>query len=204
MKNKFFLPAIVFQLGVFVFISVFSVSTKKSAEKNGAILKLECNSYDPVHPLKGHYLDLNLAEGTVQVENLDQKTLEDFPSKSRRWSKRNCYVLFKEGEDGLHRVYGLRKNPPAEDVLFVKAKVLLSKYNELKEMKSVSLEYNFNQYYLQQDYGEFIDSLSFKELQEASQVLEVYLSRKGYALQKDLTAIKDGNRVSIEEFCSGN
>lgn len=64
MKTRFiiFISAFILEVAVLISIVSYCVRIKKSAEKNGTVIVLECTAYDPYHPFKGRYVKLNIVD----------------------------------------------------------------------------------------------------------------------------------------------
>lgn len=61
---------IVLQLSVISTMFIKSAYIKKYAIKNNTIFRLRCTAYDPFHPLKGRYAQLNLEWDDIkEIEN---------------------------------------------------------------------------------------------------------------------------------------
>ncbi len=58
-----------------------------------------------------------------------------------------------------------------------------------------------NQYYLQESYADIVDALSWSDFNALEPQLELYVDKKGRAVQKALTLMYEGERIDIEEYC---
>lgn len=62
------------------------------------------------------------------------------------------------------------------------------------------LSKNCTDYYMQEDYADFIDKMYWKDFNDLKPVLEVYVDKKGRAIQKALLVHEEGKEISIEEY----
>ncbi len=56
-----------------------------------------------------------------------------------------------------------------------------------------------NQYYLQESYADIVDNSTL--INNMDLQLELYVDKKGRAVQKALTLMFEGERIDIEEYC---
>lgn len=56
-----------------------------------------------------------------------------------------------------------------------------------------------NQYYLQESYADIVDNSTL--INNMDLQLELYVDKKGRAVQKALTLMYEGERIDIEEYC---
>lgn len=176
-KTHIFIAAVVFQIAVFAFTICKAKSVVKEAAKNGQIYTFETNVYDPRDVMKGRYVQFSFNESTVSIENLDEE------SKSIKFSSipvgKKLYAVIKSDENGIAHISGLREKIP-QDQTFITVKV---KYFYQQEEKKVSLDFNFDRFYLQEEHADFIDKLRSVE---TPMHLEVYIDDRGNIIQKDL------------------
>lgn len=62
------------------------------------------------------------------------------------------------------------------------------------------LSKNCSDYYMQENYANFIDKISSKNLNDLNPVLEVYVDKKGGAIQKALLVQENNKEIPIEEY----
>lgn len=62
------------------------------------------------------------------------------------------------------------------------------------------LSKNCTDYYMQEDYADFIDKMNWSDFNDLKPVLEVYVDKKGRAIQKALLVHQEGKEISIEEY----
>lgn len=193
MKNKilkkafpFLIAAIILQLGTIAFILMRSSSIKNEAEKANRIASFKCEMRDPSHPFKGRYVRLNLTESLKDFDELDIQSREVNDIKR---STPIVFCLLKMDSDGSYRITGLRAEEPDDSNLFVRARML---YN----FDSVSLEFPFTEYYMQENYAREVDSLgsAFYQLDPR---IEVYIDRHGNCIQK---ALYVNGKQTIEDY----
>ncbi|MCF0241542.1 MAG: hypothetical protein HUK25_02840 [Treponema sp.] len=75
---------------------------------------------------------------------------------------------------------------------------------KLEELKIDKLDLRkVNKYYTQENFAKVTEYIPWKESENLAPILEVYVSKTGFCIQKSLTVIdeKDGSRISIEDFC---
>ncbi len=58
-----------------------------------------------------------------------------------------------------------------------------------------------DEYYLNERYANFVDSINWRDFNDMRPELELYVDQKGRAVQKSLTVISDGERIAIEDYC---
>lgn len=176
-KTHIFIAAVVFQIAVFAFTICKAKSVVKEAAKNGQIYTFETNVYDPYDVMKGRYVQLSFNESTVSIENLDEE------SKSIKFSSipvgKKLYAVFKSDENGIAHISGLREKIP-QDQTFITVKF---KYFYQQEEKKVSLDFNFDRFYLQEEHADFIYKVRSSE---HPMHLEVYIDGRGNIIQKEL------------------
>ncbi|MCR4580551.1 MAG: hypothetical protein K5681_09430 [Treponema sp.] len=63
---------ILFQLTVLAAMFIKAAAVKNYAIKNNTIIRIHCTAYDPFHPLKGRYVQLNLNK--EDIEQAERKT----------------------------------------------------------------------------------------------------------------------------------
>lgn len=171
----FFIIAIIVQLGVIAFILCRSSSIKREAEKSNRIASFKCEMRDPYNPFKGRYVELTLSETSKEFSELD------IQSNEVRYIQRNTPIVFcilKKDADGSFRITGLRAEEPDASHLFVRAR--MHYWGDM-----VSLEFPFNEYYMQENYAREVDSLgsAFYDLEPR---IEVYIDNHGNCIQKAL------------------
>ncbi|BDC92467.1 hypothetical protein [Treponema bryantii] len=57
---------IVFQLSVIAVMFIKAAAVRSYAKKNDTIVRVRCTAYDPFHPLKGRYVQLNLNDDDIK------------------------------------------------------------------------------------------------------------------------------------------
>lgn len=176
-KTHIFIAAVVFQIAVFAFTICKAKSVVKEAAKNGQIYTFETNVYDPRDVMKGRYVQLTFNESMVLVDNLDEE------SKSVKLGSipvgKKLYAVIKADENGIAHISGLREKIP-QDQTFITVKF---KYFYQQEEKKVSLDFNFDRFYLQEEHADFIDKVRSSE---HPMHLEVYIDDRGNIIQKEL------------------
>lgn len=58
-----------------------------------------------------------------------------------------------------------------------------------------------DEYYLNERYANIVDSIRWSEFNDLKPELELYVDNKGRAVQKSLTVLVDGKRMTIEDYC---
>lgn len=58
-----------------------------------------------------------------------------------------------------------------------------------------------DEYYLNERYANIVDSIRWLEFNDLKPELELYVDNKGRAVQKSLTVLVDGKRMTIEDYC---
>ena len=89
-----------------------------------------------------------------------------------------------------------RALPKDDGNVYLQTKITVSPYTV-----SLSPAFNFHEYYMQEDYARFVDKIQWNDFNELSPVLSLYVDKKGRCVQKGLTVIDSGKRISIEEYC---
>ena len=193
MKNKilkkafpFLIAAIILQLGTIAFILMRSSSIKNEAEKANRVASFKCEMRDPSHPFKGRYVRLNLTES---LKNFDELDIQSREVNDIKRSTPIVFCLLKMNSDGSYRITGLRAEEPDDSNLFVRARMLYTG-------GSVSLEFPFREYYMQENYAREVDSLgsAFYQLDPR---IEVYIDRHGNCIQK---ALYVNGKQTIEDY----
>lgn len=75
---------------------------------------------------------------------------------------------------------------------YVKLTILDKTYPDAKK---------YDEYYLQESYADIVDAINWRDFNDMDPELELYVDDKGRAVQKTLTVLIDGNRMSIEDYC---
>jgi len=134
MKNKVipFIIPVIFQMAVLISIVTYSQRIKSSALKDGSIVVLDCEAYDPYHPFKGRYVKLSIKDSSSPYAN------------------------------------------------------------------------THDEYYLEESYADIVDALSWSDFNALEPQLELYVDKKGRAVQKALTVLFQGQRIDIEKYCQLN
>ena len=58
---------ILFQLSVIAAMFIKAAAVRSYAKKNDTIIRIHCAAYDPFHPLKGRYVNLNLVYEDIKA-----------------------------------------------------------------------------------------------------------------------------------------
>lgn len=176
-KTHIFIAAVVFQIAVFAFTICKAKSVVKEAARNGQIYTFETNVFDPRDVMKGRYVQLTFNESIVLVDNLDEE------SKSVKLGSipvgKKLYAVIKSDENGIAHISGLREKIPQHETFIV----VKFKYYYQQEEKKVSVDFNFDRFYLQEEHADFIDKLRSVE---TPMHLEVYIDGRGNIIQKEL------------------
>lgn len=176
-KTHIFIAAVVFQIAVFAFTICKAKSVVKAAAKKDQIYTFETNVYDPRDVMKGRYVQLTFNESMILIDNLDEE------SKSVKLGSipvgKKLYAVIKSDENGIAHISGLREKIPQHETFIV----VKFKYYYQQEEKKVSVDFNFDRFYLQEEHANFIDKVRSVE---HPMHLEVYIDGRGNIIQKDL------------------
>ena len=182
----------------------YTARVKSHAQKNGFVIRLSCQAYDPFSPLKGRYVRLTIAESRNDSLFLDEESTESM--SSCRGGK--IYCIMKEGSDGLWHTDSFRSSMPSgsntkesSDGIYVEVKRPLF-YSNKDGSYSVSVTYSFTEYYMQEDYARYVDTIRWDDFNALEPVLSLYVGKDGRCVQKDLTVMYEGRRIPIEEYCN--
>ena len=189
--------AVILQLAVALSLLGYSARVKQYAVKHGRIVSLACRANDPFSPFKGRYVKLTIAESQLQGSNLDAESRDNL-SGSR---KKKIYCRMQEGADGLWTVGGVRRElpPDAETGIYIEAKC--SWWHDTDDGFSLRAAYAFDEYYMQENYAKYADSIRWDDFNALEPILSVYVARDGRCIQKDLTVLDGQERIAYEEYC---
>ena len=164
---------------------------RSHALKTGSVISLACKAYDPFSPFKGRYVRLTFEQSDVPKEQLDGESREHLAASR---GKKVC-LRMQEGADGIWTVRGIRRTHPQDGGVYIAAKNRW--YNDTK----VSLDYDFNEYYMQENYARLVDRIQWDNFNALEPVLSLYVGKDGRCVQKGLTVLDAGERIPIEEYC---
>ncbi|MCR5318628.1 MAG: GDYXXLXY domain-containing protein [Treponema sp.] len=196
--------ALFVQLVTAVSLLSYSHRTKVYAEKNGRIINLACRAYDPFSPFKGRYVRLSFEEERISSKNLDKESFQKHTKRGEQY-----YFRMEEGSDSLWTVRGIRKELPSEDSeqasgkskgIYIKGKT----YHYMlypSATETVSASFPFSEYYMQENFAQYVDTISTDDFNNLKPVLSLYVDKKGQCIQKGLTVLNGTDRISIEEYC---
>lgn len=196
--------ACVLQLAVLAGVCSSALRTRRDALRAGRIITLECAAYDPYHPFKGRYVRLSFPAGTVEADSLDVATGAAFAEDEAGSAGNVLYCCMECGADGLWRVTGLRRDAFAQPVpgeggaVCVRAR---ARYWPGELQGQVLLRFPFDEYYLQENYARYVDTLRAEEFNGLRPRLSLYVDRKGRCVQQGLSVESDGQRIPIETYC---
>ena len=57
-------------------------------------------------------------------------------------------------------------------------------------------------YYMQEDYADFVDKMHWKDFNDLKPILELYVDKKGSAIQKSLLVHENEEEIPIEKYIS--
>lgn len=215
-KNKTALiiltAAAVFQAGILTSVLTYTARVKRYAEKENRIISFRCTARDPYDAFKGRYIALNLEEFAKNAV-FDERTFKDFPDSI--YKRTTAYALTEpvSGYARLVNITGFRKRLPDDGRIYIKTAIVYWQTpDDDKERRGgtksgmllPSMRFNFTDYYMQEDFAAFIDSLSAKDFNDLKPVIELYVAKNGACLQKSLTVFKTpsgSERITIEEYC---
>ena len=103
----------------------------------------------------------------------------------------SVFLLIKPDSNGIWNVYGIRKHKPKSGD-FIKAKFNYS------TKKSCYFDFSINEYYMQENFAEYVDKTGFKEI--SSMKIEVYCDKNGNLLQKQLYVQNGSTYIPIENY----
>lgn len=219
--------AVILQLAVALSLLGYSARVKQYAVKHGRIVSLACRASDPFSPFKGRYVKLSIAESQLQGSNLDAESRDNLTGSR----KKKIYCRMKQGADGLWTVCGIRREIPQnagegrrgngsrEDAgdsggrgdtgdtgdtgdagdIYIEAKCTW--WHDTDDSFSVRAAYAFDEYYMQENYAKYADSIRWDDFNALEPILSVYVARDGRCMQKDLTVLDGQERIAYEEYC---
>jgi len=161
----------------------------RDADINNRFIRLLCVPRDPIDFLRGRFIDLRFDIEQVSLENLPSgKSLELTGTKNL--NDKDVYVLLKR-EGDLNVIEDVVPGMPPNSALFLRAKASL--WND----GILSLKYDFNRYYIQENFAIAADNLLRADWKDTlSLVLTVAADSTGNALQKKLEL----NGVLMEDY----
>ena len=191
--------ALALQLSAALSLLFYSSRVKAYATRHGRIVCLACRASDPFSPFKGRYVKLTLAESQVQGGNLDSVRVEDLAGGTSK----KIYCRMEEAEDGLWKVAGLRRDfPREEEAIYIEGSCSFwGSRGEGPEGLYARIDYDFDEYYLQENFAQYADRISWSEFHALEPVLCVYVARNGRCIQKGLTVKVGDERIAFEDYC---
>ena len=183
--------AIAVQLAVALSLLFYTTRVRSHALKAGSIVSLACRAYDPFSPFKGRYVRLTFEQADIAREQLDDESREHLANSRGK----KVFCRMQEGADGIWTVAGIRRTHPQDGGVYIAAKNRW--YNDTK----VSLDYDFNEYYMQENYARIVDRIQWSDFNALEPVLSLYVGKDGRCVQKGLTVLDAGERIPIEEYC---
>lgn len=183
--------AIAVQLAVALSLLFYTTRVRSHALKAGSIISLACKAYDPFSPFKGRYVRLTFEQSDIPSGQLDDESKEHLADSQ---GKKVCCRM-QEGKDGIWTVTGIRRTNPKDGKVYIEAK------NRWYSDTNVSMEYAFNEYYMQENYARLVDRIQWNDFNALEPVLSLYVGKDGRCVQKDLTVLDAGERIAIEEYC---
>ena len=189
--------AIALQLAAALSLLCYSARVRHYALAHGRIVSLACRAYDPFSPFKGRYVKLTIAESQLQGENLDRDSLDNLSGRR----KKTIYCRMEEGADGLWKVAGIRREIPqdAGDDIYIEADC--SFWGGDKDGFYVRAAYAFDEYYMQENFARYADSIRWDDFNALEPVLSVYVAKNGTCIQQGLTVQDGAERIAFEEYC---
>ncbi len=185
-----FIITLSLQVVIFAFLLSKNIMLKNNAVKNNRIYAFSCTLYDPYNVLKGRYVRLENAQETVNLKDLDFESINKENAKNLIKNE-SVFLLIKPDSNGIWNVYGIRKHKPKSGD-FIKAK-----FNYSTE-KSCYFDFSINEYYMQENFAEYVDKTGFKEI--SSMKIEVYCDKNGNLLQKQLYVQNGSTYIPIENY----
>ena len=172
----FAIAAIALQIGAVAFILLCTQSIKKDAYENGRIILMECTARDPYNPFKGRYAKLTLVEENPHPSFTDVEGVK---------YKGKVYCTLRKDVDGIFRISAISSTMPEDGRVFIQASLNYSYKNESGET-ACELDFNFDEYYMQENHALHLDSLQTEDFNALNPRLELYVDKNGRCIQKEL------------------
>lgn len=181
---------LLFQVFIFSFYLIKPAYIKRNAIKNNRIYTFECEPVDPYNFMKGRYLALSIVQSRVKYSELGDEII---PNNTP------LYLVLTKSPDGVSKVTGISlKKPENGDYIKTKLKYKLN-FNYLSGDDFIVFDFPFDEYYMQENYAKYVDSLP--DFFDRSPRLEIYSSLSGAVIQKGLYVLNDFNQyIPIEDF----
>jgi uncharacterized membrane-anchored protein len=180
---------------VFIIFSVIQLAipgymvfkTFNNLEK-GKDVRLECIIRDPYDFMKGRYVALNFAIGEADSSICPPMNIIE--------NNMAVYCILEEKE-GHHTIRKIVTDKPSKNDLFIKAKIR----NRILNSK-VMLSFDFDKYYLQEDYAQYADKmiLSWDNIKKFNPILVLSVNSEGIGISKKLLVNSENGEIDIEEY----
>ncbi|RPJ09768.1 MAG: hypothetical protein EHM28_00540 [Spirochaetaceae bacterium] len=171
-------------------VIVFSAEKlARDADANNRFSRLLCLPRDPVDFLRGRYIDLRFDIEQVSLDKIPSGKIIE-ASSTKDFNGTEVYVLLRN-EGDLHVIEDVVMEMPRNNAFFIRAKA------SLRDNGVMSLKYDFNRYYMQEDYAIEADDLLRGNWKDTlNLVLTIAADNSGRALQNKLEL----NGVRIEDY----
>ncbi len=182
-KTKLLLPAFILVAIIQVYVPARMIWNREEVLGAGKEYLFKAAPVDPNDPFRGKFITLRFDESTVAVEN-DQD-----------WRPGEAiYVHLTTNSHGFAKIKSVSKEPPTDDLDFVKANVRFLSENGSREL---TISYPFDRYYMEESKALAAEQTYNRSLRDTSKVTYALVSIKdGDAVLKDVLI----NGTSIREI----
>lgn len=168
-----------------LYVPLQMANFQKAIIRTGVEYKFRTAPIDPNDPFRGKYITLGFADNTFSYQDtsIHWNYLED------------VFVQIENDEEGFAQIVNVTQEPPADDVVYVKAGLMSESTFEGKTLLTIS--YPFDRYYMEETKAPDAETAYFDAQRDTALIAYALVSIKnGDAVLKDVLI----NDVPIKEF----